>query len=317
MDLLQLQEKLEIKNDINNLIGIKLVDKYGRSLNDAINFVKQLSVIFLREPNYPLYITEEHNKLINYILLIENKYATDLIKAKTSSIKEKLSNDISDYKDIKKMNRLRDESINKEMNKTGYKYAPSLNIQSYPQMINVLYEECKILNNVLKKDSYLPSVSEAKDRFLKFNDYARNIDFIMTFKLIDNLYRESPLLQFCFDEKFLLLSNYILESNVDSKTKDKIAGLTKNIINTSLNIKSNKFFNGDVNLEEYVKLSKHTLDNIKEYEVRREEEKEKEKEQDKEQEKKERTVSIEKEFSFSSPAIYTTIKKKIKKKIFN
>ena len=313
MDLIQLQEKLEIKNDINNLTGIKLVDKYGRSLNDAINFVKQLSVIFLREPNYPLYITEEQNKLINYILLIENKYATDLVKAKTTSIKEKLSNDISDYKDIRKMNRLREEAINKEMDKTEYKYAPSLNIKSYPQMISALYEECKTLNNVLKKESNLPNVSEAKEKFIKFNDYARNIDFIMTFKLIDNLYKDSPLLQFCFDEKFLLLSNYILDSNVDSKTKDKIANITKDIINTSINIKSNKFFNGDVNLEEYVKLSKRTLENIKEYEIRRTEEKEKEKEQ----EKNKSSVSIEKEFMMNGPAIYTTIKKKIKKRIFN
>ena len=159
MDLIQLQEKLEIKNDINNLVGIQLVDKYGRNLNDVVNFLKKLNVIFSREPNYPLCITEEHNKLINYILLMHQKYSTDLVKSKINSIKEILSNNITDYKELRKMNRLSDEAISKEMNKTGYKYAPSLNIKTYPQMINVLYEECKTLNNLLKKESMLPSVN--------------------------------------------------------------------------------------------------------------------------------------------------------------
>jgi hypothetical protein len=59
----------------------------------------------------------------------------------------------------------------------------------------------------------------------------------MTFKSLDNLYRESPLLQFCFDEKYLLLANYIINSNIDTKTKDKVVELTKDIVNTSINIK--------------------------------------------------------------------------------
>ena len=311
MDLIQLQEKLEIKNDINNLVGIKLVDKYGRNLNDVVYFLKKLNILFIREPNYPLCITEEHNKLINYILLVEHKYSTDIVKAKITSIKEKLSNDITDYRELRKMNRLADETISKEMNKTGYKYAPNLNIKTYPQMINVLYEECKTLNKVLKKDSMLPSVNETKDKYNMYSDYARNIDFIVTFNLLDNLYKESPLLQFCFDEKYLLLANYVLESNVDVKTKDKIVDLTKDIINTSINIKPNDFFNGDVNLEEYERLSKYTLEHIRDYELRREEEKE----QETEREKNENSVTVEGNSFINSNPLYRTIKRKIKKKI--
>ena len=307
MDLIQLQEKLEIKNDINNLVGIQLVDKYGRNLNDVVNFLKKLNVIFSREPNYPLCITEEHNKLINYILLMDQKYSTDFVKSKINSIKEILSNNITDYKELRKMNRLSDEAISKEMNKTGYKYAPSLNIKTYPQMINVLYEECKTLNNLLKKESMLPSVNETREKYNMYSDYARNVDFIVTFNLIDNLYKESPLLQFCFDEKYLLLANYILESDVNVKTKDKIVDLTKDIINTSINIKHNDFFNGEVNLEEYGRLSKHTLENIRNYELRREEEKEKEKDVN--------LVSVEEKSFLDSNAIYITMKRKIKKKI--
>ena len=306
MDLTQLQEKLEIKNDINNLKGIELIDKYGRNLNDAINFLKELNIIFHREPNYQLCIGENYNKLVNYIILMDNKYSIDLIKSKTASIKEKLSKNIPNYNELRKMNRLSDEAITKEMDKTGYKYAPSLNIKTYPQLITVLYDECKILNSSLKKESTLPSVNETKDKFAKYYDYARNIDFLMTFKLLDNLYRESPLLQFCFDEKYLLLANYIINSNIDTKTKDKIVELTKDIVNTSINIKPNDFFNGEVNIEEYEKLSKHTLENIRNYEQRRIEE------------KQDNIYSVyveENSFKDRSSAFYTSIKKKIRKKI--
>ena len=303
MDLIQLQDKLEIKNDINNLVGIKLLDKYGRTLSDSINFLKKLNILFIRESNYPLCITNEYNKLTNYLLIMENKYGTDLIKSKTNNIWEKLDKNINDYKEIKKLNKISDEAIAKEMNKTGYKYAPSLSIKTYPQMISVLYEECKTLNSVLKKDSFLPSVNETKEKFNKYYDYARNIDFVRSYKLLDDMYQESPLLQFCFDEKYLLLANYVLNSNVDNKTKDKIVNLTKDIVNTSINIRHNDFFNGEVNLEEYEKLAKHTLENIRDYEIRRKEE-------------KENINRVYVEENTYGPAIYKTIKKKIVKKVF-
>ena len=304
MDLTQLQDKLEIKNDINNLVGIKLLDKYGRTLSDSINFLKKLNILFIRESNYPLCITKEYNKLTNYLLIMENKYGSELIKSKTNNIREKLDKNIKDYKEIKKLNKISDETIAKEMEKTGNKYAPSLSIKTYSQMVNALYEECKTLNNVLKRDTMLPSVNETKEKFSKYYDYARNIDFVRSYKLLDELYQESPLLQFCFDEKYLLLANYILCSSIDKKIKDKIVNLTKDIINTSINIRHNDFFNGDVNLEEYNRLSKYTLENIREYEIRKVEEKE----------KTDYSVSVE-ENNFG-PAIYTTIKKKIVKKVF-
>ena len=305
MDLIQLQDKLEIKNDINNLIGVKLFDKYGRNLNDVVKFLKNLNVMFIREPNYPLCITEEQNKLLNYILLVENKYSIDLVKSKTTSIKEKMNKNITDYKEIKKMNKLSDEAITKEMDKIGNKFAPSLNIKTYPQMVNVLYEECKLLNDTLKKETSLPSVKEIKEKFNMYNDYARNADFIVPFKLLDNLYQENPLLDFCYDEKFLLLTNYILNSHVDNKTKDKIVCLTKDIINTSINIRPNEFFNGEVNKEEYITLAKQTLNNIRDYVTKKEDEK-----------NKYEILVEENKFVDNSNAIYTTIKKKIIKKVF-
>lgn len=77
-----------------------------------------------------------------------------------------------------------------------------------------------------------------------------------------------PMLSLCFDENFLVLTNYLLETNyLDEDLEKKLISLTKNIVSISNVIIPIEGIN-DVNVgeKEYTKLCKFTLKKIKKVE---------------------------------------------------
>jgi hypothetical protein len=114
------------------------------------------------------------------------------------------------------------------------------------------------LEKLLEGETKLPSKEEA---IYVYGTSLKNNDL----QNIKNFYEFYPMLNLCFDEKFLVLSNYLLETDyINDELKENIKSLTKKVIELSNEIIPIEGIN-DVNVgkKEYTKLCKFTLKKIK------------------------------------------------------
>ena len=133
---------------------------------------------------------------------------------------------------------------------------------------SVLIYAAEDLREKLNGNRMIPAIEE-----LRYY-YRRSLDKgdMITLKSYNEYY---PMLGLCFDEKFLVLTNYLLtRSRVSGELKKDVAELAKRVIECSASMVPVRGISGPlVSEKEYNGLCRHTLKTIKRYEkeVKREE----------------------------------------------
>ena len=262
MELERIIKELELKNDINTLKASKVVEKYASNENDAVEFMARLEDLFERKNMYAVNTFDKYGKIIDIADKIREKYDNSEIDKNDELIRTSMKREYSYLPRQDKDLETQQQSVYLLLNYCGVTSYD--NSMSYTDLVKILYEKTVELDNYTKNGYAIPTVSEINYSYNKtFNKKKEVIDT----KAIKFFYHYFPLMNLCYDKEFLVTSNYLLTKNaVPEETKEKIIGITCQVIDMTLNFPPIKGINNEsFDRKEYKKVVKKTISNIHKY----------------------------------------------------
>ena len=273
MKLYEIKKELELKSDINNLSEEKLFTKYGNNIRESICFSSE--VTRLLKTNYKDYIadTELVDKLEKVVSKMLEKYEDN------GFAKVRIENALRRI-DIAKNNRDDSEYESRaiiDLNESLGISTTKRMFWDYNKIINNLKYTIKRFEDYGKKNSQMPDEKETKEVYTKTLKAMKNKKYVNLRSQeedIISIYNKYPMMYFCYNKEFLILSNYLInETKLDEDSKDELVNITKNIISMSKVVVPISYLNGTFDKEDYDRIASYTLRNIKRYEKKDEENK--------------------------------------------
>jgi len=269
MKLFEIRNELELKSDINNLSEEKILIKYGSNIRSSIYFSSEVAKLL--KTNYKDFAsTESVDKLEKVLSKMLEKYEDNsFAKVRIESALKRVdiaknTNDENEY----------ESSALLDLNESlGISTTESM-FWDYSKIINNLKYTIKKFEDYGRQNSIIPDEKETKEVFVKTLKAMKNRKYInlRSEEDIVKIYSKYPMMYFCYNKEFLILSNYLInESKLDEESKDELANITKDIISMSKTIVPIPYLNGTFNKDEYIRVASYTLRNIKRYEKKDEE----------------------------------------------
>ena len=266
MNLIDLQRELQIKDDINKCNTNELLEKYGNNINTSISFIRSVNRLFSRYSHYPFYVYDEYSKIKEVSEKLSEKYESDILKTSCKTLDSKIERELKNAKTYDEKASLRNQALGLRVEELGGLYAGAIST-NYTNTVSAINEELKEFNSYRFKSYNYLNAKIVKNEIAKYTRLKNSDAEFDLSKTSNKIYREYPLLHFCFDEKFLVLTNYILTSFADDEIKLKVADIAKNVMDVSIHVTPDEdFTKGYYDRRDYAKLAKFTANAIKRYE---------------------------------------------------
>ena len=266
MELERVKKDLELRNDLNSLKINELVDKYAKDVDSATEFLRRISTLY-GEALYPLHMLDRHEKIENIVDEVSRKYDTEENRYYSNFVKNRIS---KEFRNFCSYNDAYDFQGQAE-----YIFHYRLGVNNFNNQFGLSYENtCKNLYDKLSEFEYIYKEDDmyvhSKSLVEQYNCISKGKAYggvVYSKDTINKFYDNIPLMSFCFDKEYLVLANYLLESNkVSEEDKERIIDITNDVIYISLNCNPIEGNNYSFNKREYAKVAKKTRANIKDYE---------------------------------------------------
>ena len=266
MELERIKKDLELKNDINVLKIDELIDKYAKHGDEAAIFLSRIAKLY-EGAFYPLYMLDKHIKVENIIGEIYENNRNEENRSYVNFINERIAREFRSFTrwdDAYDFQAQAEFMLNHRLGGTNFNNKMGL---SYENMCKTLYDKLNEFENIVKyDDTYVHSSSLVE----QYNCIAKGKPYGGVVYSKDTLYKfydNIPIMNLCFDKEYLLLANYLLQSNIVSEDdKEHLVDITNDVIYISLNCNPIGEKSSSFNKREYARVAKKTRSNIKEYE---------------------------------------------------
>ncbi len=231
MEIENVIEELQYRDDLINLNEQDLLNKYGSDKDNAEYFLN----MFYNTTNigFPAVIYREFPKIRNVLNVINEKYTNG---TELENIVNMLNNSLKNAE----LSRKGFSDVNDFDGQVFLSILTSLEITDcvgaieYSTFNRNLLENTKKIKNAYDKNSYFPSNEEYDYMLYAAEKAGRRDDPMKELAILDLYYDKYPLLKLCHNKGILIaLTN--LYNKMKGDDKKEAADLTKNVIDFSLN----------------------------------------------------------------------------------
>lgn len=223
MNIKRVEKKLEIINDINTLSKEELNEKYLKSEEEYVEFLKTYSQYFTPYYMYQLRAAGSYDKITSLLCNGNNKYKTDDQMEYVDTILKSMRQSENDYE----ISGAKRDDYFQALYLFVNRIVPQNNMHiQYEDLVSKIYEGAK-------------EYEENRDDSI--NDFLENIYYEIKYnvkskedieKIVNDYIEKHPLLSLCNKKEFLYFVNYII-SNEKKEVDIKFIADAKSVIKAS------------------------------------------------------------------------------------